>query len=101
MNKQNKYDTKESTVREYSMAEVFIINEISMVSNTKLLHIHKRLCEILGCSKEIAVAEKGFLTVINCNLLQLPPIRSSTVYAPYKSAFQDFLNLQRVFGMCE
>ena len=33
----------------YSEVLVVLIDEISMVSNIRLLHIHKRLCEIFGC----------------------------------------------------
>ena len=33
----------------YSEVLVVPTNEISMVSNIRLLHIHKRLCELFGC----------------------------------------------------
>ena len=33
----------------YSEVLVVLIDEISMVSNIRLLHIHKRLCELFGC----------------------------------------------------
>ena len=48
---------------EYSEVVAIIIDEISMVSNVRLLQIHKRLCEIFGCSEAIHFAGK---TVIFC-----------------------------------
>ena len=35
----------------HSMLEVIIIDEISMVSNETLINVHKRFCEIFGCSE--------------------------------------------------
>ena len=35
----------------YSEVFVVLIYEISMVSSICLLHVHKRLCEIFGCSE--------------------------------------------------
>ena len=36
----------------YSELSVIIIDEISMVSNKLLLHIHQRLVDIFGCSPD-------------------------------------------------
>ena len=33
----------------YSEVAVVLIDEISMVLNIRLIHIHKRSCEIFGC----------------------------------------------------
>ena len=45
-------DSEQGRLRNlYSEVLVVLIDEISMVSNICLLHIHKRLCEIFGCSE--------------------------------------------------
>ena len=68
---------------EYSVAQVVMINEIPIFSNSTLLQIIKRLCETFYCSVESSFAGKSLLTV--ANLLQLPPIRSSPTYASQNS----------------
>ena len=77
----------------------FIVIEISMVSNIKLLNIHKRLYEIFGCSEELTFASKSVIAV--GDLLQLPPIRASPIYTPYNSVFGDLFKLWYLFLMCE
>ena len=47
----------------YSELEVIIINEISMVSNNTLLNVHKRSCEVFGCSEVNPFASKTVLKV--------------------------------------
>ena len=37
----------------YSEVLVVLIDEISMVFNIHLLHVHRRLCEIFGCSESV------------------------------------------------
>ena len=51
----------------YSKLEV-IIDEISMLSNKTLLHVHKRLCEIFWCIKASSFASKTVL--LSGDLLQ-------------------------------
>ena len=55
---------------DYSEIVAFVIDEISIVSNIRLLQIHKRLCEIFGCSKAIPFAGKTVILV--SDLFQLP-----------------------------
>ena len=45
---------------EYSELVAIITDKISTVSNVRLLQIHKRLCEIFGCSEAISFAGKTF-----------------------------------------
>ena len=54
----------------YSEVLVVLIDEISMVSDIRLLHIYKRLCEIFGCSESQPFANLSILVV--GDLLQLP-----------------------------
>ena len=70
-----------------------------MVSNICLLHIHKRLCEIFGCSESQPFANLSILVV--GDLLQLPPIKSSQIFEPGHNGFGDFLNLWSLFVMAE
>ena len=72
---------------QYSVPTGVIIDEISMVLHTALLHIYKRLCIIFGCSEETPYSGKDFLTANNCDLRQLLSIRYSTVYAVYNSQY--------------
>ena len=60
---------------------VLIIDEISMVSNKLLLHIHQRLTEIFGCSPDIPFPG---LSIIACgDFYQLPPILARPVFENY------------------
>ena len=72
----------------YSEVLVVLIDEISMVSNICLLHIHKRLCEIFGCSKSQPFANLSILVV--GDLLQLPPIKAPQIFDSYNNGFGDF-----------
>ena len=47
----------------YSELVAIIIDEISMEPNVRLLQIHKRLCEIFGCSEAIPFAGKAVIFV--------------------------------------
>ena len=72
-------DAKRSELRNlYSEIEVIIIDEISMVSNITLTHIHQRLCEIFGCNLNAPFATKTVLVV--GDLLQLPPVKAQYVF---------------------
>ena len=67
----------------YSELEVFIIDEISMVSNKTLLNVHKRLCEIFGCTEANFFA--GTTVLLLGDLLQLPPVKAQQVFEPLNS----------------
>ena len=75
----------------YSEVLVVLIDEISMVSNIRLLHIHKRLCEIFGFSKSRPFPNLSILVV--GDLLQLPPIKTPQTFESYNNRFDDFFNL--------
>ena len=61
-----------------------------MVSNIRLSHIHKTLCEILGCSESQPFANLSILVV--GDLLQFPPIKASQIVELYNNGFGDFFN---------
>ena len=52
-----------------------------MVSNIRLLHIHKRLFEILGCLQTQPFGNLSILVI--GDLLQLLPIKSSQIFEAY------------------
>ena len=82
----------------YSEVLVVLIDEISMVSNICLLHIHKRLCEIFGCS-ESQPFTNSFLVV--GDLLHLPTIKSPQIIEPDNNGFGDLFNLWSLFVKVE
>ena len=83
----------------YSEVLVVPIDEISMVSNIRLLHIHKRLCEIFGFSESQPFPNLSVLVV--GGLLQLPPIKTPQIFESYNNGFGDFSNLWSLFVMAE
>ena len=80
----------------YLEVPVVIIDEISMVSNIGLLHIHKPLREIFGCPEYQPFADLSIIVV--SDLLQLPPIKSSQIFEKYNS---DSFNLWSLFLMAQ
>ena len=84
---------------DYSEIVADVIDEILMVSNIRLLQIHKRVCEIFGCSEAIPFAGKTVILV--GNLFQLPPVRASFVFSQYDSVFGSIFQLWDLFKMCE
>ena len=81
----------------YSEVLVVLTDEMSMVSNICLLHIHERLCEICYCSESQPFANLSILVVIH--LLQLPPIKTTQICEPYNNRFGDIFNLWLLFAM--
>ncbi|XP_057310266.1 uncharacterized protein LOC130648243 [Hydractinia symbiolongicarpus] len=75
-------DQKRSMLRnKLSELQLIIIDEVSMVSNILLLHIHQRLVEIFGCSTNKPFA--GISIIFSGDLYQLPPIKAAPVYSSY------------------
>ena len=83
----------------YSEVLVVLNDEISIVSNICLLHVHKSLCEIFGCSESQPFANLSILLV--GDLLQLPPIKAPQIFDSYNNGFGDFLNSWSLFVMAE
>ena len=57
-----------------------------MVSNIRLLHIHKRFCEIFGCPDSPTFADLSIIVV--AELLQLSPITSLQIFEKCGEFFQ-------------
>ena len=93
-------DKKRSSLRQrFSELKVIIIDEISMVSNKLLLHIHQRLCEIFGCTTDNPFAG---ISIITCgDFYQLPPIQQKPVYANFNDSMLNILHCWRNFKIAE
>ncbi|CAB4037856.1 ATP-dependent DNA helicase PIF1, partial [Paramuricea clavata] len=90
---------KRRTQMRLSLAELklIIIDEISMVSNMGLLHIHQRLKEIFVTTNSELFA--GISVLVFGDFFQLPPIRSATTFSNYKN--DTFNHPWHVFKMAE
>ncbi|XP_022791091.1 ATP-dependent DNA helicase PIF5-like [Stylophora pistillata] len=78
-------DQKKTQMR-VSMSELKLIiirDEISMVSNITLVHIHQRLLEIFGFSSSQLFA--GLSVIAVGDLYQLPPVNRKPVFSEYKA----------------
>ena len=77
-------DQRRTQIR-LSLAELklIIIDEISMVSNMGLLHIHQRLKEIFVTPNSELFA--GISVHVFGDFFQLLPIRSATTFSNYKN----------------
>ena len=84
-----------------SLAELklIIIDEISMVSNMGLLHIHQRLKEIFVTPNSELFA--GISVLVFGDFFQLPPIRSATTFSNYKNDTFNLHHPWHVFKMAE
>ena len=78
--------------------KLIIIDEISMVGNTTLLHIHQRLKEIFGTSSKLFA---GISIIAVGDLYQLPPIKKKAVFDSYKIESHNLCHPWSVFKMIE
>ena len=76
-----------------------IIDEISMVGNTTLLHIHQRLNDIFGTPNSLLFA--GISIIVVGDLCQLPPICRKFVFEPYKNDAYNLYHPWKVFKLIE
>ena len=90
-----------SDKKRISLAElkVIIIDKISMVSNTMLLNIYKRLKEIFVTPNSRLFAGISIITV--GDLYQLPPIHQKPIFADYKNDALHFCHPWHCFKMIE
>ena len=75
--------------------KLVIVDEISMVGNTNLLHIHQRLKEIFGCSSAKLFA--GINVIAVGDLHQLPPIKKKAVFDNFKIEVHNLCHPWSVF----
>ena len=79
--------------------KLIIVDEISMVGNTTLLHIHQRLKEIFGTLSSQLFA--GISIIAVGDLCQLPPIRKRFVFDMYKNDSYNLCHPWKCFKMIE
>lgn len=82
-----------------SELKLIIIDEISMVANITLLHIHQRLKEIFATTNSQLFA--GRSTIAVGDLHQLPLIRRNTVFENYIHDIFNVCHPWHVFQMIE
>ncbi|XP_068742020.1 uncharacterized protein [Montipora capricornis] len=79
--------------------KLIVIDEISMVANTTLLHVHQRPKEIFDTSNVHLFA--GISIVAIGDMYQLPPIRRKPVFANYKNDLFNLYHPWHLFTMIE
>ena len=79
--------------------KLIIIDEISMVSNKMLKHIHERLKQIFGTPDSMLFAGISLITV--GDLYQLPPIKAKHIFSEYKNDCFNICHPWSVFEMIE
>jgi hypothetical protein len=79
--------------------KLIIIDEISMIGNITLLHIHQRLKEIFGVSSTDLSA--GISIIAVGDLYQLPPIKKKAIFDDYKNETHNLCHPWGVFKMVE
>ena len=74
--------------------KVIITDEISIVSNDLLFHVHLRLTEIFGSVNDQPFASVSVIAV--GDFFRLPPVGGKLVYANYKDNCQTFNSLWKL-----
>ena len=93
-------DQKKTQMRlTLSELKLIIIDEISMVSNITLLHIHQRLRDIFGSSSSKLFA--GISIIAVGDLYQLPPIRRKPIFEKFNNECFNLCHPWHVFTMIE
>lgn len=82
-----------------SELKLIIVDEISMVANTTLLHIHQRLKEIFNTPNSELFA--GIIFIAVGDLYQLPPIRKRAVFENFKNDTFNLCHPWNAFKMIE
>ena len=93
-------DQKKTQIRVLlSELKLIIIDEVSMVSNITLLHIHQRLKDIFGSNSSQLFA--GISIIAVGDLYQLPPIRRKPIFHSFKNESFNLFHPWHVFVMIE
>ncbi|XP_068751282.1 ATP-dependent DNA helicase PIF1-like [Montipora capricornis] len=93
-------DQKKTQMRlSLSELKLIIIDEVSMVSNRRVLHIHQRLKDIFCSSSSELFA--GISVVVVGDFYQLPPIREKPIFENFKNNSYNLYHPWLVFRMVE
>ena len=82
-----------------SQLMLIIIDEISMVGNTTLLHIHQRLREIFDTPASKLFA--GISIIVVGDMYQLPPIKRKPVFENFNNETYNLCHPWHLFSMIE
>lgn len=93
-------DQKRTQMRlSLSELKLIVIDEISMVGNITLLHIHQRLKDIFGTSNSQMFV--GISIIVVGDMYQLPPIHKRTVFDDFKNDVFNLYHPWHLFTMIE
>ena len=93
-------DQKRTQMRlSLSELKLIVIDEISMVGNITLLHIHQRLKEIFGTSNSQMFV--GISIIVVGDMYQLPPIHKRTVFDDLEKNVFNLYHPWHLFTMIE
>ena len=93
-------DQKKTQMRlSLSELKLIIIDEVSMVSNIRFLHIHQRLKDIFCSSSSQLFA--GISVLVVGDFYQLPPIRTKLIFENFKNNSFNLYHPWLVFRMIE
>lgn len=94
-------DQKRTQMRlSLSELKLLVVDEISIVSNTALHHIHQRLKEIFATSDSQLFAGLSVIIALG-DLYQLPPIQRKPVFEDYNNDALNLYHPWHVFKMIE
>ena len=82
-----------------SEVKVIIIDDVSMISNELLLHIHLQLTETFTFKGNFPF--EGITVITVGDFLQLPPVRARQVYVEYKNTWPNLDSLWGLFEIAE
>ena len=82
-----------------SEVKVIIIDDVSMISNELLLHIHLQLTETFTSKGNFPF--EGITVITVGDFLQLPPVRARQVYVEYKNTWLNLDSLWELFEIPE
>ena len=79
--------------------KLIIIDEVSMISNVRLKHIHERLAEVFGTPSSLLFA--GISVIVVGDFYQLAPIKARHIFSPYKNEQYNLCHPWDQFKMIE
>ena len=93
-------DKRKSLLKaQLSNVKLLIIDEVSMVSNVMLLHIHNRLTHIFGTPQTLPFAGLSILAI--GDFYQLPPCKRKPIFCNFNNELKNLNHPWRLFQMIE
>ena len=82
--------------------QVVIVDEVSMLSPERILHLHQRLSELIGCNYNLTgtfLFGKRIVIFVG-DLYQLPPVMTKPIYRQLLQDPANMFNLWDNFLLC-